>query len=87
MPRMVMKGVGVMWTVDCDLSECSGQPRGDDRFVQCVWKLIFESKSGNVPSIEVAKSGRDSFSTLATLISENKVTVIDNTVRGTTIAI
>lgn len=44
--------------------------------------MIFQKQT-----IEVAKSGRDSFSTLATLISGNNVTAIDNTVRGTTITI
>ena len=33
----------------------------------------FESKSGNAPSIEVAKSGSHGFSTLATLNSGHKV--------------
>ena len=34
-----------------------------DGFVQCVWEVTFESKSGNVHAIEVAKkSGSDGFS-------------------------
>ena len=42
-----------------------------------MWKVTLESKSGNVPSIEMAKSGSGSFSTLATLNSGNKVTDTD----------
>ena len=60
-----------------------------DGFVQCVWEVTFESKSGNVHAIEVAKakSGSDGFSTLATLNSGNKVTDTDYIMTGTTIPI
>ena len=61
----------------------SPQSAVPDSFGQCVCEVTFESKAGNVPSIEVAESGSDTFSTLATLYSGNKVTVTDNTVRGT----
>ena len=47
----------------------------------------FESKSGNAPSIEVAKSDSHGFSTLATLNSGNKVTDTDYIMTGTTIPI
>ena len=60
-----------------------------DSFVQCVWEVTFESKSGHVHDIEVAKakSGSDCFSMLATLNSVNKVTDTDNIMTGTTIPI
>jgi hypothetical protein len=58
-----------------------------DSFGQCVWEVTFESKAGNVPSIEVAKSGTSNFSTTATLNSGNRVVVTDDTVRGTSIPV
>eukprot|EP00956_Cyclotella_meneghiniana_P012726 scaffold18115_cov47-Cyclotella_meneghiniana.AAC.2 len=56
---------------------CSGYIRINAANVQCVWKVTLESKSGNVPSIEMANSGSGSFSTLATLNSGNKVSNTD----------
>eukprot|EP00804_Cyclotella_cryptica_P021433 CCRYP_005783-RA/>CCRYP_005783-RA protein AED:0.00 eAED:0.00 QI:831/1/1/1/1/1/3/2372/6166 len=58
-----------------------------DSFGQCVWRVTFESKAGDVPSIEVAKSGTDMFSTVADLNSGNKVTVTDDTVQGTSLPV
>ena len=58
-----------------------------DSFGQCTWEVTFESKAGNIPPIEVAKSGTNNFSTSATLNSNNKVTVTDDTVRGTSIPV
>ena len=58
-----------------------------DNFGQCTWDVTFESKAGNIPSIEVAKSGRNDFSSSAILNSNNKVTVTDDTVRGTSIPV
>jgi hypothetical protein len=54
---------------------------------QCVWEVTFESKAGNVPSIEVAKSGTNSFSTSATMNSGDRIVVTDDTVRGTSIPV
>eukprot|EP00956_Cyclotella_meneghiniana_P009975 scaffold13782_cov78-Cyclotella_meneghiniana.AAC.1 len=59
-----------------------------DGFVQCVWEVTFESKSGYVHAIEVAKTkSSDGFSTLATLNSGNKVTDTDYIMTGTAIPI
>jgi len=79
MPRLVIKGVSVE----------SHDSVFSDSFAQCVWEVTFESKSGNVHAIEVAKakSGSDCFSMLATLNSVNKVTDTDNIMTGTTIPI
>ncbi|KAL3774885.1 hypothetical protein ACHAW5_007303 [Stephanodiscus triporus] len=54
-----------------------------DDFGQCTWEITFESKAGNVPSLEVARGGTSLFSTEAELNSGNRVIVTDDTVRGT----
>ena len=58
-----------------------------DSFGQCTWQITFESKAGNVPSLEVARSGTSVFSTAAELGSGNKITVENDTVRGTSIPV
>ena len=54
-----------------------------DAFGQCAWDITFESKAGDVNSIEVARSGTTEFSTDAELSSGNRIEVTDNTVQGT----
>jgi hypothetical protein len=54
-----------------------------DNFGQCTWEITFESKAGNVPSLEAARGGTRDFSTEAVLNSGNRIIVSDDTVRGT----
>ncbi|KAL7537095.1 hypothetical protein ACHAXR_007582 [Thalassiosira sp. AJA248-18] len=54
-----------------------------DSLGQCTWEITFESKAGNVPPLEVARSGTSDFSTNAELDSGNRIIVTDDTVRGT----
>ena len=54
-----------------------------DSFGQCAWEVTFESKAGDVASLEVARSGTSDFTTDAELNSGNRIVVTDNTVRGT----
>mmetsp|Transcript_25263 Transcript_25263/g.52844 ORF Transcript_25263/g.52844 Transcript_25263/m.52844 type:complete len:1508 (+) Transcript_25263:155-4678(+) len=54
-----------------------------DNFGQCIWEITFENKAGDVPTLEVARSGTSLFSTDAELNSGNRIIVTDNTVRGT----
>ena len=54
-----------------------------DDLGQCTWDVTFESKAGNVASIEVARSGTTEFSTEAELSSGNKISITDDTLQGT----
>ena len=54
-----------------------------DDLGQCTWDVTFESKAGNVDSIEVARSGTTEFSTEAELNSGNRIAITDNNVQGT----
>ena len=38
-----------------------------DEFGQCAWDVTFESKAGDVPSLDVARGGTDDFGTMAEL--------------------
>ena len=55
---------------------------------ECAWEVTFESKAGDVASLEVARSGTSDFTTDeeltdAELNSGNRIVVTDGTVRGT----
>jgi len=54
-----------------------------DDLGQCTWNVTFESKAGNVDSIEVARSGSTEFSTEAELSSGNRIVITDNVLQGT----
>ena len=58
-----------------------------DELGQCSWNVIFESKAGNVDSIEVSRSGTSDFSTNAELSSGNRIVITDNVVQGTSIPV
>ena len=58
-----------------------------DDFDQCAWEITFESKAGNVPSLEVARGGTSVFSTVAELYSGNRVIVTDDTIQGTSVPV
>ena len=54
-----------------------------DEFLQCSWEVTFEGKAGDVPSLQVAPSGSNSFSTSATLEGGDVITVENDLVKGT----
>ena len=55
---------------------------------QCSWSVTFESKAGNLPSLQVSSSsGPPAFDRSATLSNGDTVSVLDNIVKGTSSAI
>ncbi len=65
----------------------SAEKETPDAYNQCSWKITFESKAGDVPSLQVAASGSSSFSTSASLEAGDVISVQDDYIKGTSLPI
>ena len=50
-----------------------------------MFRVTFETKSGDIPAIKVAKSGDVAFGTSASLESGDMISIEDDTTRGTSV--
>jgi len=72
-----LEGIGII-TV-------SSESETPDEFGQCSWKVTFETKAGNIPPLLVSGVESEQYSTSATMLSGDVISVEDDFVKGTSI--